>query len=179
MEGKPAKNRDDGSDDSRQPELFQNPAESPVGAGSHAGNGSNERGSKLSELRRQRPDIGRSFPPVLQNPFELRGLAPDFENRTALDASDIESAATVEFGVFPGDVDSPIGQESGNSRTKNDGRNLVAPQGKFCFFAAIAQAVRANEETPDVPICVVLVDPWRWRGGVSHGHALPRVGQDH
>jgi hypothetical protein len=96
----------------------------------------------------------------LQDCFKLRGLAPYFEDGTALDAPDIECAAAAEFGVFPGDVDSTVRQEPGETWAKNDGGNLRATKTKLCFFAAITETIRSDEEAPNVPIRIVFLDPW-------------------
>src|SRR6266436_5787371 len=83
------------------------------------GDGSDERGGELGKPRRQRAGVRRGFPPVLQNSLELRGLSPNFKDGIALNTANVESAAAAEFGVFPRNVDTPVGQESRNARTKN------------------------------------------------------------
>ena len=110
------------------------------------GDGADFGRGELGELRGQRSRNGRSFPPGLEALGEVRGELVGVERGIGIAAGNVENAAGAALAVFPGDVDAFAGKKARQAIGESDGSDLVLAESKFGFFAAVAEAIGAEEK---------------------------------
>ena len=124
-------------------------------------------------MRRERPGDGWGFPPGLEAMGELRVEFSGMKNGAYIATGDVKDAAGPTLGVGPGNVDAVGSEKGGETLGVLDGRDLILTESEFGFFAAVTDAVGAEEEVTDVPVGVAFVETRCSGGREAHVDAAP------
>ena len=119
---------------------------------------------EFSELRRERPGDGWGFPPGLEAMGELHVEFSGMKNGAYIATGDVKDAAGPALGVGPGNVDAVGSEKAGEAVGVLDRGDLILTESEFGFFAAVTDAIGAEEEVADVPVGVAFVET-RCSGG--------------
>lgn len=175
MEGQSAESGadagEDGGPEKFAEESFALPLVGGIGGGYSAQFGRGEFG----ELRRKRTRDGRGFPPRLEAVGEVHVEFFGVKDGIDVATGNVEYAAGAALDVCPGDVDAIGGQKAGESVGMLDRGDLVLTESESGFFAAIADAIRTEEEIADVPVGVALVETRRGGGREADVDAAPGI----
>ena len=176
MEGQSAESSagacEDGGPEEFGKEFFALPELSGIGGSDRADFG----GREFDELRWEGARKGRGLRPGLETVSESHVELSGLQNRSAVAAGEVKDAAGPAARVCPGDVDAVGREKAGETVGMLDGGDLILTESEFGFFAAVTDAIGAEEEVADVPVRVSFVEARRGGGRKADVHPAPGFG---